>query len=283
MPPIPAKRRGPGRPSLSAGSGRSGRTGGRGGGRSGRGGRGLLLRLPPRPAGVAGKTDINDNPNLERASDSEESSEDLLGPNNTCNNDDSTSNSGKSDCLILCYVSLCWNVVARTLLILYFCQFIFLASTDVDMDGKGETNQDDVQVEALPDVSGAGTTSTASNQQDDAETDDRTGNGGIVKEKDDDRSKNENPNQSEDEDETAKRYPRRAQQPTSLEDTGLPPLLANMGWGGKQIKVTIRIEGGSLQTTSPSLLGGSPRLGGRGGRGRGGRGREYFVSFVTSR
>ena len=78
---------------------------------------------------------------------------------------------------------------------------------------------------------------------------------------------------SEDEDGAEKRYPRRTQQKTLLEDTGLPPLLANMGWGGKQIKVTIRIEGGSLETSSLSLLGGSPsRLGGRGGRGRGGRG-----------
>ena len=82
---------------------------------------------------------------------------------------------------------------------------------------------------------------------------------------------------SEDEDGAEKRYPRRTQQKTLLEDTGLPPLLANMGWGGKQIKVTIRIEGGSLETSSLSLLGGSPsRLGGCGGRGRGGRGgREY--------
>ena len=97
MPPIPAKRRGPGRPPLAAGSGRSVRSaGGRGGGgRSGRGGRGLLLRPPPRPAGVAGKTSIGDNPNLEHAtSDSEESSEDLLGANN--NNDGSNSSLSKS-------------------------------------------------------------------------------------------------------------------------------------------------------------------------------------------
>ena len=98
MPPIPAKRRGPGRPPLAAGGGRSGRSaGGRGGGgRSGRGGRGLLLRPPPRPAGVAGKTSIGGNPNLEQAtSDSEESSEDLLGANNN-NNDGSNNSLGKS-------------------------------------------------------------------------------------------------------------------------------------------------------------------------------------------
>ena len=55
----------------------------------------MLLRPPPRPAGVAGKTSISDNPNLEHAaSDSEESSEDLLGANN--NNDGSNSSLGKS-------------------------------------------------------------------------------------------------------------------------------------------------------------------------------------------
>ena len=96
MPPIPAKRRGGGRQPLSAGSGRGGRTGDRGGGRSGHGGRGLIHRLPPRPAGVAGKTDISNNPNLECASDSEESSEDLLGRNNTCDHDDSSNLVGKS-------------------------------------------------------------------------------------------------------------------------------------------------------------------------------------------
>ena len=91
MPPNPAQRRGGGRQPLSAGSGRGGRTGDRGGGRSGRVGRGLTHRLPPRPAGVAGKTDISNNPNLDRASDSEESSEDLLGRNNTCDHDGSSS------------------------------------------------------------------------------------------------------------------------------------------------------------------------------------------------
>ena len=56
----------------------------------------MIRRLPPRPAGVAGKIDISNNPNLERASDSEESSEDLLGRNNTCDHDDSSSLVGKS-------------------------------------------------------------------------------------------------------------------------------------------------------------------------------------------
>lgn len=94
MPPIPAKRRGPGR-SQQIARGPSGRSAaGRGGGRSGRGGRGLLHRSPPRPAGVAGKTDIGDNPNLEGTYESDESSEDLLGANN--NNDDSDSSLGES-------------------------------------------------------------------------------------------------------------------------------------------------------------------------------------------
>jgi len=134
---------------------------------------------------------------------------------------------------------------------------MFVAATDVDVDGRAGT--EGVQEETLPVIS---------------EIDDRPENGGIVTEKD---GKNENPNESEDEGEAAKRYPRRTQRSTLLEDTGLPPLIANMGWGGKQIKITIRIEGGSLQMSSPSLVGGSPRLGGRGGRERGGRGREYYL------
>ena len=139
---------------------------------------------------------------------------------------------------------------------------MFVTATDVDMDGRDGT--EGVQEETLPVIS---------------EIDDRPENGGIVTEKD---GKNENPNESEDEGEAAKRYPRRTQRSTLLEDTGLPPLIANMGWGGKQIKITIRIEGGSLQMSSPSLVGGSsPRLGGRGGRGRGGRGREYLFRFVS--
>lgn len=130
-------------------------------------------------------------------------------------------------------------------------QFLFVTATDVE--------------ETLPEIS---------------ERDDRPEIGGIVTEKD---GKNENPNESEDEGDTAKRYPRRTQRSTLLEDTGLPPLIANMGWGGKQIMVTIRIEGGSLQMSNPSLVGRSPRLGGRGGRGRGGRGREYIsFRFVCS-
>ena len=131
------------------------------------------------------------------------------------------------------------------------------------MDGRDGT--DGAQEETLPEI---------------AEIDDLPENVEIVTEKD---GKNENPNESEDEGETAKRYPRRTQRSTLLEDTGLPPLIANMGWGGKQIKVTIRIEGGSLQMSSSSLVGGSPRLVGRGGRGRGGRGREYIsFRFVCS-
>ena len=141
---------------------------------------------------------------------------------------------------------------------------MFVTATAVDIAGRDGT--DGVQEETLPEIS---------------EIDDRPAIGGIVTEKD---GKNEDPSESEDEGKTAKRYPRRIQRSTLLEDTGLPPLIANMGWGGKQIKVTIRIEGGSLQMSNPSLVGGSPRLGGRGRRGRGGRGREYisfrFVSFA---
>ena len=140
---------------------------------------------------------------------------------------------------------------------------MFVTTIDVDMDGRDGT--DGAQEETLPEI---------------AEIDDLPENVEIVTEKD---GKNENPNESEDEGETAKRYPRRTQRSTLLEDTGLPPLIANMGWGGKQIKVTIRIEGGSLQMSSSSLVGGSPRLVGRGGRGRGGRGREYIsFRFVCS-
>jgi hypothetical protein len=147
---------------------------------------------------------------------------------------------------------------------------------------KDEINQSDP--ESLAGGAGPDPDLDTTAQQGVPETESGLANGGNVG-KGDDGSKNEegpqNPNGSEDEDETAKRYPRRTQQPTSLDDTGLPPLLANMGWGGKQIKVTIRIEGGSLETSSPSLLGGSPRrLGGRGGRGRGGRGRECLSCAV---
>lgn len=150
-----------------------------------------------------------------------------------------------------------------------------LAVQDVDMNEEGVTNNQDAG-EALAEGLRAGADpDTTSNTQPDAP---KTEGGLVIDEaanKDGDESKNDNPNESEDEDGAEKRYPRRTQQKTSLEDTGLPPLLANMGWGGKQIKVTIRIEGGTLQTSSPSILGGSPpRLGGRGGRGRGGRGRE---------
>lgn len=129
MPPIPAKRRGPGRPPLAAGGGRSGRSaGGRGGGgRSGRGGRGLLLRPPPLPVGVAGKSSIGDNSNLEHAaSDSEESSEDLLGDNNS--NDGSNSSLGKSCMTPLMFR---WSVRSKipTDVIMTHSMFFFAASS----------------------------------------------------------------------------------------------------------------------------------------------------------
>lgn len=143
------------------------------------------------------------------------------------------------------------------------------------MNETDKTNQDAGEDFPVAEGTGVGPETTLTTQQDVPETKSGLALGGSAK-KDGNRNKNLDPNDSEDDDGAEKRYPRRTQQKISLEDTGLPPLLANMGWGGKQVKVTIRIEGGSLQTSSPSLLGVSPsRLGGRGGRGRGGRGREY--------
>ena len=147
------------------------------------------------------------------------------------------------------------------------------------MNEMDETNQDAGETLPVAEVTAVGPDTTLTTQQDVPETKSGLALGESTK-RDDDESKNED---SEDDDGAEKRYPRRTQQKTSLEDTGLPPLLANMGWGGKQIKVTIRIEGGSLQTSSPSLLGASPsRLGGRGGRGRGGRGGREYPGFIAS-
>ena len=145
------------------------------------------------------------------------------------------------------------------------------------MNEMDETNQDAGETLPVAEGTAVDPDTTLTTQQDVPETKNGLALGESTT-RDDDESKNED---SEDDDGAEKRYPRRTQQKTSLEDTGLPPLLANMGWGGKQIKVTIRIEGGSLQTSSSSLLGASPsRLGGRGGRGRGGRGGREYPGFI---
>lgn len=158
--------------------------------------------------------------------------------------------------------------------------FLVLAAKDVDMNEMDETNQDAGETLPVAEGNGVGPNTNLTTQRDVQETEGGLALNGSAK-KDDDGKKNLDPNDSEEDDGAEKRYPRRTQQKTSLEDTGLPPLLANMGWGGKQIKVTIRIEGGSLETSSPSLLGGSPsRLSGRGGRGRGGRGGREYPEFI---